>query len=49
MATHIANIAVRSGEGFLLWDDDANKFTNSKKANRYIEPEYRAPWKLPRI
>jgi predicted dehydrogenase len=49
MATHIANIAVRSGEGQLIWDDDANKFTNSKKANRYIEPEYRAPWKLPRI
>jgi predicted dehydrogenase len=49
MATHIANIAVRSGEGLLIWDDKANKFTNSRKANRYLEPEYRAPWKLPKV
>ena len=44
-----ANISARIGEPFLVWDDKLNKFTNSEKANRFIVPEYRAPWTLPKI
>ncbi|MDD2380415.1 MAG: Gfo/Idh/MocA family oxidoreductase [Mariniphaga sp.] len=44
---HIANIAARTGETVLEWDDAKNRFTNSKKANELITPEYRKPWKLP--
>lgn len=44
---HIANIAARTGETVLMWDDNNNRFTNSNKANELITPEYRNPWKLP--
>ncbi|MGF1636400.1 MAG: Gfo/Idh/MocA family protein [Cyclobacteriaceae bacterium] len=46
---HMANIAVRSGEGKLEWDDKKGKFTNNSAANDFLVPEYRKPWKLPRI
>jgi predicted dehydrogenase len=46
---HMANIAVRSGEGKLEWDNQKNRFSNSKKANAYIVPEYRKPWELPKL
>ena len=46
---HIANIAARLGVDILEWDDKKNKFTNNKKANDFITPEYRKPWKLPKI
>lgn len=46
---HIPNIAGRIGESYLEWDDKNKRFTNSEKANRYITPEYRKPWKLPEI
>lgn len=46
---HIPNIAGRTGETLLIWDDENNRFTNSEKANQYIVPEYRAPWTLPKI
>lgn len=49
MRVHISNIAARISEPVLLWDDQENRFTNSEKANSYIVPEYRAPWKLPKI
>lgn len=44
---HAANISARIGEPYLVWDDRNNRFSNSEKANSYIVPEYRAPWKLP--
>jgi predicted dehydrogenase len=44
---HIANISARVGESVLEWDDAKSRFTNSKKANELITPEYRKPWKLP--
>lgn len=47
MHAHIANIAARTGESFLLWDEENRRFTNSEAANRLITPEYRTPWKLP--
>ena len=44
--THLGNIAYRTGEK-LFYDESRQKITNSKAANRYITPTYRAPWKLP--
>lgn len=49
IAAHAANIAMRSGAGILHWDDKAGRFTNSREANELIVPEYRNPWKLPKI
>jgi predicted dehydrogenase len=49
MHAHIANIAARTGEPVLLWDEEKRHFTNSEAANRLITPEYRAPWSLPKI
>jgi predicted dehydrogenase len=51
-AAHIAkfsavgNIAYRTGKK-LVWD--GTKFTNDAEANKYLVPEYRAPWKLPKV
>lgn len=44
---HIPNIAARTGESMLLWDDEAGRFTNSTAANQLIKPVYRKPWHLP--
>ncbi len=44
---HIPNIAARTGEPMLLWDDNSNRFVNSDKANELITPVYREPWILP--
>ncbi len=44
---HIPNIAARTGEPVLLWDDANNRFTNSSAANELITPVYREPWTLP--
>jgi len=44
---HIPNIAARTGESMLLWDEANNRFTNSEKANQLITPNYRQPWTLP--
>lgn len=46
---HIPNIAGRIGETLLEWDDENKRFTNNEKANEFITPEYRAPWKLPNV
>jgi len=46
---HIPNIAARTGESVLLWDDENNRFTNSAKANELIKPVYREPWTLPKF
>ena len=46
---HIPNIAARSGESMLIWDDSKKRFTNSEKANELVTPVYRQPWTLPVI
>jgi len=46
---HIPNIAARTGESVLLWDEAGNRFTNSRAANELITPIYRKPWELPAI
>ncbi len=47
VAAHAANIAVRTNENFLVWDEGKGKFSNSEKANKMVVPEYRKPWELP--
>jgi predicted dehydrogenase len=49
MHVHIPNIAGRTGESMLLWDDANNRFANSETANKLITPVYREPWSLPKI
>lgn len=49
MHVHIPNIAARTGEPMLLWDEAAGRFTNSEKANQLITPVYRKPWTLPSL
>jgi hypothetical protein len=49
MHAHIPNIAARTGEPVLIWNDKNSSFSNSEKANALIKPEYRAPWKFPVI
>jgi len=44
---HIPNMAARTGESMLIWDDTSGRFTNSEKANQLITPTYRKPWNLP--
>lgn len=46
---HIPNIAARTGEPVLFWDDAKNHFTNSEAANKLITPVYRVPWVLPQF
>jgi predicted dehydrogenase len=48
MVSHMGNIAHRTGEK-LIWDDVANRFTNSEKANALLVPTYSDPWQLPKI
>ena len=49
IAAHAANIAVRTGEYKLLWDESQQRFSNSQKANAMMAPAYRRPWNLPQI
>ena len=44
--SHLGNIAYRSGKK-IVWD--GTKITNDKEANQYLTPNYRAPWKLPKV
>ncbi len=52
IAAHIAklsavgNIAYRTGKK-LIWD--GTRFTNDENANTYLVPNYRDPWKLPKV
>lgn len=43
---HMANIAVRSGEGSLSWDVSRQSFTNSKAGDSLIMSPYRESWRL---
>jgi predicted dehydrogenase len=42
----LGNIAYRTGKK-LVWD--GTRFTNDADANNYLIPQYREPWKLPKI
>jgi predicted dehydrogenase len=45
-ATLIANIAHRT-RSYLEWDGRTERFTNNEAANRFLQYEYRAPYRLP--
>ena len=45
---HLGNIALRTGRR-LYWDSEKSQFINDDAANKYLIPEYRAPWALPKI
>ena len=49
VAAHMANIALRSGALNLEWDESKNRFSNSKMANKFVVPDYRKPWSLPKL
>jgi predicted dehydrogenase len=42
----LGNIAYRTGKK-LVWD--GTSFTNDTDANKYLIPDYREPWKLPKV
>jgi predicted dehydrogenase len=44
----MGNIAFRTGRK-VYWDDAKNQFVNDKEANAFVRPDYRGPWKLPRV
>ena len=43
--TLLANVAYDRGHE-LIWDGQAERFTNDEEANKLLSYEYRAPWKL---
>jgi hypothetical protein len=45
---HLGNIALRTGRR-LYWDAENSRFINDDDANKFLVPEYRAPWVLPKI
>lgn len=45
---HLANIARWVG-GKLLWDPEAERFTNSERANEHLDREHRQGYKLPEV
>jgi predicted dehydrogenase len=47
-ATLIANIAHQT-KSYLQWDGKAERFTNNLEANKHLNYEYRAPYRLPEI
>ena len=44
--SQLGNIAYRTGKK-LVWN--GTRFTNDKDANSYLVPDYRNPWKLPKV
>jgi len=45
---HLGNIAHRTGHR-LYWDANTRQVLNDDAANKFLVPEYRAPWTLPKI
>ena len=39
-------VAMRIGEGKLLWDAQAGKITNNEAANALLKPKFRKGWKF---
>ena len=48
LVAHMGNIAYRTGNK-LYWDDGKDKFRDDPKANAFLKPDYRSPWKLPAL
>jgi predicted dehydrogenase len=43
----LGNIAHLTGER-IYWDDEKREIINNEEANKYLVPEYRSPWVLPK-
>ncbi len=48
LVAHMGNIAYRTGNK-LYWDESKGKFKDDGKANAFLKPEYRSPWKFPSL
>lgn len=48
LIAHMGNISYRSGNK-IYWDTASNKFKDDAKANAFLKPDYRSPWKFPQI
>ena len=45
---HLGNLSYRLGRK-LNYDMEKHEFMNDSEANKYLLPEYRAPWSLPKV
>jgi predicted dehydrogenase len=48
LVAHMGNIAFRTGNK-ISWDKKTNEFAGDSKANTFLKPQYRAPWKFPSV
>jgi predicted dehydrogenase len=46
LVAHMGNISYRTGNK-LHWDESKGEFRDDVKANEYLKPKYRSPWKFP--
>ncbi|HEU5147883.1 MAG TPA: Gfo/Idh/MocA family oxidoreductase, partial [Chryseosolibacter sp.] len=46
IVAHMGNIAYRTTSQ-LSWDKSKGRFNDNAKANEFIKPEYRSPWRFP--
>lgn len=46
LVAHMGNISYRTGNK-LYWDESKGEFTDDTKANGYLKPSYRSPWRFP--
>jgi hypothetical protein len=48
LVAHMGNISYRTGNK-LFWDESKGQFKDDAKANAYLKPGYRSPWKFPTV
>jgi predicted dehydrogenase len=48
VVSHLGNIALRTGRK-VTWDASSNSFLNDKEATAMTRPQYRDPWKFPKV
>jgi predicted dehydrogenase len=48
LVAHMGNISYRTGNK-LYWDEVKGKFKDDDKANAFLKPVYRTPWKFPSV
>lgn len=46
---HLGNIAARLGGATLTYDDRNKRFEGNSEADRFLKPNYRAPWLFPEV
>jgi hypothetical protein len=48
VVSHLGNIALRTGRK-VTWDASSSSFLNDKEATAMTRPQYRDPWKFPKV